>query len=210
MQWYYIATDMTTNVAAGETTATLSITNAQPAQDGNQYFLVVNNAFGAVTSSIVTLSVVQGPPVIDVDITPPFQQVPAGVQVTYLVVVSGTQPFHYQWYLNSTTLIPGATNSSYTVAAPAGSNSYSVTITNSIGMANSATAALIDVTNPAPVVTFSGNGARRRRACTGKRRARLGRVCWLRDHTRRSSSASSDFCRPSVRAGRRRRCWYNG
>jgi hypothetical protein len=119
----------------------------------------VVNAFGAATSSIVTLSVVQGPPVIDVDVTPPFQQVPAGVQVTYLVVVSGTQPFHYQWFLNSTTPIPGSTNSSYTFAAPAGSNSYSVTITNQVGTNNSATAALIGVTNPAPVLTFSGNGA---------------------------------------------------
>jgi hypothetical protein len=155
IQWYYIDTSSNINISTGETTATLSLTNVQPSQSGWQYFVVVSNFYGIATSSVATLTVVQGPPQIQTDISPLLQQVPVGVPVTYCIVVTGTQPFHYQWFKNGSTLIPGATNSCYTFNSVAGSNTYSVTVTNNFGPANSATAAVVGLTTPPPVITFN-------------------------------------------------------
>jgi hypothetical protein len=159
-QWYYIDASGNTNIATGQTSATLGFTNVQAAVSGNQYFLTVNNAYGSAVSSAVTVTVVQGPPQIQVDIVPLDAIVPVGVSVTYSVAVTGTQPFHYQWYLNGTTPIAGATNTSYSAVAQLGTNTYSVTITNAFGPANSAIATLIGVafTSPPPVVSLNTNG----------------------------------------------------
>ena len=50
-QWYFKATPL-----AGATNATLTLSNAQPAQAGN-YFIIVSNSFGSVTSQVATLTV---------------------------------------------------------------------------------------------------------------------------------------------------------
>ncbi len=157
MQWYSVDTSGNTNVATGETTATLSFTNVQASLNGYQYFLTVSNAYGTAVSSLVTVTVVAGPPQIQVDVAPASQQVPVGVPITYSVQVTGTLPFSYQWYLNGTTLIPGATNASYTVNAPAGTTTYSVTIKNSVGQTPSSAATLIGLTTPPPVIAFNVN-----------------------------------------------------
>src|SRR5262249_34365947 len=78
MQWYYITALNEPNIATGQTSATLSLTNVQASQNNWQYYLAVANAYGSATGVPVTLTVVQGPPTIQVDLTPASQQVPVG------------------------------------------------------------------------------------------------------------------------------------
>ncbi|MGO9200355.1 MAG: LamG-like jellyroll fold domain-containing protein [Limisphaerales bacterium] len=158
LQWYYVDTSGNTNLAPGEIAATLSLTNVQPAQSGDGYFLIVNNAYGSVTSGVATLTVLSGLPQIQVDVTPASQLVPVGVPITYSVAVTGTSPFSYQWYMNTTMPIPGATNASYTLTAPLGVNTYGVTVINSAGQTKSATATLNGANIPPPVITLNGSG----------------------------------------------------
>jgi hypothetical protein len=154
-QWY--STDFgTTNLLAGQTSTTLTLTNVSLSQDGLFYFLVASNVQGVASSGVSKLTVLSGPPQITRDLAP-FVQVPVGIPVTYSIAATGTEPFHYQWFKNSSA-IAGATTRSLTVNALAGSNTYSVTITNVNGPANSAVSTLLGLTSPPPVITFSGNG----------------------------------------------------
>lgn len=155
-QWYSTDLGLTTNLLAGQTTLTLTLTNVSALQDGLFYYLVASNIQGVVTSSVAKLTVISGPPQITLDL-PAFEQVPVGVPVTYRVSVIGTEPFHYQWSKNGAP-IGGATASSLTVTALAGSNTYSVTITNTPGQISSTVSTLLGLTTPPPVITFAGNG----------------------------------------------------
>jgi len=154
-QWY--TTDFsTTNLLAGQTTLTLTLTNVSVSQDGHFYFMVASNLQGVASSAVAKLTVLSGAPTITQDLTP-FVQVPVGIPVTYSIATTGTEPFHYQWFRNASALA-GATTRTLTVNALAGSNTYSVTITNVNGPANSAVSTLLGLTAPPPVLTFSGNG----------------------------------------------------
>lgn len=75
----------------------------------------------------------------------------AGDNVTFTVVASGTAPLSYQWQSNNV-VVPGATNSSFTLASVTtnlSGSSYFVTVTNIAGSTNSQTATLT-VNPPAP------------------------------------------------------------
>ncbi len=142
------------------TNPTLVISNVQASSQG-QYTITVSNAYGTV-SDYPYLSVALGPPQIVQDISPLQQTVElySGLDsITFAVIVSGTAPFSYQWYADGNA-VAGATNSSYTFTALAGTNSYYVTITNSAtaSQANgvpavSSTATVIGV--PVPQLTPS-------------------------------------------------------
>jgi hypothetical protein len=93
-------------------------------------------------------------PILVNDVSPLLSEVPAGVPMTFSVDVSGAPPFHYQWS-NEDGIISGATNSSYSFDAEAGTNSYYVGIWNSAGSTLSSTAVLIGLTNPPPLITFA-------------------------------------------------------
>jgi hypothetical protein len=123
----YTWMDNNNNIIAGQTNSTLTLTNVQQSQSGS-YSVEVANAYGSVTV-YANLNVVLGPPQIQMDLTPTTQTVYQGDPVTYTVVVSGSQPFSYQWYQDGTP-VGGATNSSYTFSALAGTNTYYVAITN--------------------------------------------------------------------------------
>jgi hypothetical protein len=157
LQWYSINTLNVTNALSGQTTATLGLTNVQASQDNYQYFLTVSNGYGTAVSSNVTLTVVQGPPTLQVDLTPSSQQIPVGATVTYDVVVTGSLPFHYQWFRDGSA-VTGATSSSFASPATSGTHTYSVTVTNNFGPANSATVSVTGVSTPPPVVTFNLDG----------------------------------------------------
>lgn len=125
----YTWTDQNNNVVS--TNATLVISNAQSASQGS-YTLNVNNAYGHASGSVY-LSVNIGPPQLVQDLSPATQTVElySGLDsISYSIVVSGTEPFAYQWYLNGSK-ITGATNSTYAFTALPGTNSYYVTVTNS-------------------------------------------------------------------------------
>jgi hypothetical protein len=67
--------------------------------------------------------------------------------------VSGALPFHYQWS-NQTGPISGATNSAYSFNALAGTNSYSVAVSNAVSAIVSSTAVVLGLTNPPPLITL--------------------------------------------------------
>ena len=129
----------TTNVL-NATNASLTITNVQATNAGN-YTVVVTNSFGSVTSSPAALTV-NFPPGITNQPTP--VSVVVSNSATFTVGVSGTAPLAYQWRLNTTTNLLGATNFSLTITNAQATNAgnYTVVITNSFGSITSSPAAL--------------------------------------------------------------------
>jgi len=149
-QWRFNGTDL-----SGETSDSLMLDNVQTNQAGS-YQVVVANAFGSITSMVATLTVTMasGAPVITV---PPASVTTTNDSpVTFSVTATGTVPLSYQWSFNGTP-IPGATNSSYSLAAvqPADSGTYEVVVSNSIGEA-SAEATLTILDTPPPTFEISG------------------------------------------------------
>jgi hypothetical protein len=80
-----------------------------------------------------------------------------GATVSFYAGALGTGPLSYQWYFNTTNLLPG-TNSTYTVTNVQANSAggYSVIVSNSYGSATSRVAMLNYV--PAPIITASPVG----------------------------------------------------
>jgi len=74
--------------------------------------------------------------------------------VTLSVTVAGRAPFRYQWKFNGTNL-PGQTAASLTIksAKAANTGAYTVQVSNSVGVTNSAVAMLTVITNTTPTMT---------------------------------------------------------
>jgi len=132
----------------------LTIANAS-SLDAGTFTVVVSNTYGAVTSSpaIVTVSTA---PVILTQPSPPVSTVYAGNDVTFSVSATGAAPLAYQWFENSTPIL-SATGTNLTIAAPVGSNNFTVQVTNSSGSATSSNVALIGVQFVAPASGFALN-----------------------------------------------------
>ncbi len=129
----------------------MTISNANQNSLGN-YFVVITNASRSITSSVVSLTLLYPPSIV---------QNPVGFtggidsSNTLSVVASGTPPLFYQWMLNETNVV-GATGSSYTITnlTVDTAGSYSVEVANAYGITNSspATVALL----PSLVSPFTG------------------------------------------------------
>lgn len=102
--------------------------------------MVASNAFGSVTSSIVTLAV-NIPPGINTQ--PLGQTVPVGSNVVFSVAATGTAPLSYQWKFNGSPLA-AATESNYSISNVQSNHlgDYSVVITNMAGSITSSNATL--------------------------------------------------------------------
>ena len=122
------------------TASSLIIQNTQPSDAAN-YFVVVGNSVGSVTSSVVSINVLQSPAIIT---HPVSQVVSIGVAVTNCVVATGAQPLSYQWQLNGTNL-NGATNALLILnnMQPINLGVYDVVVTNVAGAVTSSPAFLI-------------------------------------------------------------------
>lgn len=145
-QWY----DMTSGLPvalAGQTNATLTISNISVNATGDYYEAVVTNLYGQATSVEAQIFVVQGPPFIATDISPLTATNTQGTPMTYTVVPGGSAPFTYVWTENGSP-IPGATNASLTVGTPVGTNYFMVTVSNAHGSAPSSTAELVGLPVP--------------------------------------------------------------
>jgi len=95
------------------------------------------------------------PPVIVTQ--PQSQAVPLGEDVLFSAGIQGNRPLRYQWFFNSTRLL-GATNSSLVLERirTNQAGAYSVSVTNSLGFAQSASANLTLL--PAPTCTHAPDG----------------------------------------------------
>jgi len=144
-QWLFYGTNLN-----GATSLSFSITNVAFA-DGGPYSVVVTNASGSITSSVATLTVTNGAPIISTQ--PQSQAVTAGQNATFTVGASGSGTLTYQWRLNGTN-ISTATGTSYTRFAVQASDAgnYSVVVSNSAGTATSADAALTILTGSSTVI----------------------------------------------------------
>ena len=101
-----------------------------------------------------TITVIVAPPDLPATIaTPPSDQVVTeGGSATFSVVAAGSSPISYQWYYNTNTAIPKATNATLTLNPVALNNAgtYSVWVTNKFGGTLSPSARL--TVNPKVVV----------------------------------------------------------
>ncbi|HYG23973.1 MAG TPA: pectinesterase family protein [Verrucomicrobiae bacterium] len=125
---------------SGSATDTLTINSAQVANSGD-YTVVITNVYGAITSSVATLTISAGN-VAPVITGPNNLAVLQGQDATFTASVSGVPSPAIQWRKNGVD-IPGAHNSSYTVENaqyPADQTTYSIVATNVAGaVTNSAT-----------------------------------------------------------------------
>ena len=125
----------------GATSATYTKANASTADSAN-YDLVSTNAFGSVTSMVVSVIVNPAvPPTITLQ--PASRSVYAGGDATFSVAATGTTPFTYQWSFGGTNL-PGQTNATLTVTSvdATKTGNYAVGVTNVAGGVVSTTAIL--------------------------------------------------------------------
>ena len=139
-QWWFNGT----NLLAGFTNATLTVTNAQYAKEG-PYTVVATNANNTVASQTARLSILR-PPVITQ--SPSNQTVVAGTTASFRVFADGTAPLTYLWFFNQSNLLTWAAGPALALtnlqARDAGW--YSVVVSNAAGTTNSVAARLVVVT----------------------------------------------------------------
>ena len=142
-QWVYNGVNLAT-----ATNATLVLSNVQTSQAGN-YWVVVSNPGGIVTSAIAVLAV-NAPPSITTQPQPVSQTVVQGANATFSLSATGTLPLSYQWYFNGANLIPRATTNTYTklVVVPADAGNYDALVTNIAGSVTSSNASLTVIVPP--------------------------------------------------------------
>jgi hypothetical protein len=137
----------------GQTAAHLTVSSLVTSDTGD-YAVVVANGFGSVTSSVVALTVLSGPPMIAQQ--PQSIQRFVGGTATFSVTAFGSLPASYQWSLDGVP-IGGATSAAYTVTEVGAGDvgGYSVRVSNAYGNTNSANAALtlLTATQVAAAVT---------------------------------------------------------
>jgi sugar lactone lactonase YvrE len=131
-------------------TPVLNLNQVTPANAGN-YDVVISDAGGSVTSSVVSLTV-NVPAFIS---TPPMNHsVSVGSNATFTVTAGGTLPLHYQWLSNNIVMLD-ATNSSisFNVASTNLVGGFSVVVTNDFGSVTSSIAMLAVLVIPPAIVS---------------------------------------------------------
>jgi hypothetical protein len=135
-QWY--STNVNTGAVApvaGQTNASL-VFNPVELNNAGYYFVIATNSYTSLTSSVVQLTVV-GPPVV-------LQQSPTDIEVftgttpSLAVTIFGPLPLTYQWTSNSVP-IAGATATNYAPSTSVlGTTIYSCIVTNIYGAVTNA------------------------------------------------------------------------
>jgi uncharacterized protein YpmS len=135
-------------------------------QSGNvgSYDVVIDNSYGSVTSTVVTLAIGTLPAITT---QPTNRTVSAGGNTTFTVAASGTATLGYQWRFNTTNNIPNATNTTFTLNGVVATNAgnYTVVVTNNYGAVTSSVAALtingppFITTQPTNLTVLAGSNA---------------------------------------------------
>jgi hypothetical protein len=122
----------------GATSSSYVISGATQASAGS-YRCIVYNVVSTVYSSSAAVTVIEPPSITGGTITSNWSPAQGNV-VSYNVTVSGTAPFTYAWYKDSS-LLPSYTTASgpaFNPVVPSNSGQYSVTVSNSVGNASRA------------------------------------------------------------------------
>lgn len=137
-QWLHNSTNL-----PGQTSSVLTLTNFQLRYVGN-YYVIVGNAFGSITSTVVVLHISPG-----IVTQPTNQTVMPGSAIGFTALANGEQPLTYQWQLNGTNLTD---NSTYSGSLSTSLNlvavltntvgNYSLLVSNSYGIVTSSVATL--------------------------------------------------------------------
>ena len=146
-QWWFNGA-----MLAGTTNTTLTLTNVQAANVG-AYMVVVANDGGSTSSATAQLII---PPFITTQ--PTNQTIVQGNSALFTVTAGGGTFLNYQWYLNATNPIPGATNNYlwFSNVQTTNAGNYSVVVTNVAGSVTSSNA-LLTVLVPAFISTQPTN-----------------------------------------------------
>ena len=152
-QWLLAGTNL-----PGATATSLTL-NPVGTNNAGGYTLVVTNAFGAITSSVATLTVVLPPAITS---QPASLTVLGGSNAVFSTTLSGNTPLVCQWWkdgskLTNGTGIAGATTNVLTLTSVTtnSSGNYSLVVTNLYGAATSSVASLTVVLPPTLLTTVS-------------------------------------------------------
>ncbi len=160
MQWQ-VSTDSgrTFNNISGATSATLTLSNVQSSQNGEEYRAVFTNSIGTTTTAAATLTVLFAP---TITMNPSNQTVIAGSTATFTATTNGNPTPTVKWQVLSGkattwTDLSGATSTTLTLHSVPFSldgSEYRAVFTNSIGSA--ITTAVMLTVQTTPAIT-SGN-----------------------------------------------------
>ncbi|HEY2953441.1 MAG TPA: Ig-like domain-containing protein [Verrucomicrobiae bacterium] len=134
-QWRFMGLDI-----SGATNQTLTLTNAQPADEG-AYTVAITDASGATLSNPALLFVFAPPVIVN---QPASRTNVIGSAATFHVDAIGSSPLFYQWRKNGNTL-PGAAAEQFAIAAvtTADQGNYDVLVINDLGAVTSQVARLV-------------------------------------------------------------------
>jgi hypothetical protein len=157
-QWY------TNSVALpNQTNASLILNPVLPSYASTNYYVVVTNSLGSVTSAVVSLTVFSSPiivsqlPAAHTNVMTLF----AGASPTFSISAIGAPPLHYFWVTNGV-VVAGATGTNYTlinVQAISPTNFYCI-VSNIAGTATSTVwtvSVISDPTAPYPVSVLAAH-----------------------------------------------------
>ena len=147
---------------SGATSPSLALANVTIVDAAN-YSVTVTNAVGSATSTAAALTVLAGPAITS---QPANATVAQGNTTSFTVTASGTAPLNFQWLKNGAN-ISGATSNILTLSAVTTNDaaSYSVIVTNSVGVIASSSATLTVlvsptiIASPANATVTQGNSA---------------------------------------------------
>jgi hypothetical protein len=151
-QWQKNGVNLTDGANRSGADTTNLVLSLATINDAGNYTVIVSNAWGSVTSSVATLTVIL-PPVINIQ--PQGLTVTSGNPASFTVTASGTPPLSYQWQKNGANLtdyghLSGSTTPGLRLSATTTNDAgnYSVIIANASGSVTSSIALLIVMSPP--------------------------------------------------------------
>lgn len=152
-QWRSNGTNAAGSNLSGTNTATLTLSSITTNNAAN-YSVTITNAYGAITSSVATLTVVLPPTISSSSLT--NRTVECSSNLTYSITANGTAPLDIQWSLDGSPL-PGATNSSLTLTNVLSPNHLVAVMVTNLYASTTSNAALTILDTRAPTVTLTGS-----------------------------------------------------
>jgi hypothetical protein len=149
-QWYYSTNGSPGTYASltDQTNTTLQLNPVLQTTNAGSFFVVVTNTYGAVTSSVATLTIARAP-IIVLQPSPTNLFLFSGASNTWTFAASAALPVTYYWNLNGNLISNSATaNLTLFNLQTSNSGSYSVVVSNAYGTATSSPALLTVAPSP--------------------------------------------------------------